>query len=277
MAARFCTSCGRIVPWGAARCPVCGAPAPSGTSPPGGPVPPAASYPGDVFSARRATPEGRAAEARGLRALRLAMLLAIGAGVVSIAEVVVNRSEPLLTSMRSGSTISLGVAHLALLEGFLAVAAILVVAELVALRHALRCFVGVVPGEETPASLALMAVLGVVVLFGGLALFVDAIARSVACAGSSSSIPLSCIVSPEADVGIGLLFIGGIVALVGYIGTLVGVFRLGDAHRDTTVKVGAVLLFFPYLGLIGALLLFWRAERLLDSEGPGPAGSSPFG
>jgi hypothetical protein len=82
----------------------------------------------------------------------------------------------------------------------------------------------------------------------------------VSCAGSGVPIPSSCLLSNTFWGGVALLGLGGLLAFVGYIGVLLGIWRLGTRYADAMFKVGAILLIIPYINLIGAILILIGAR-----------------
>ncbi|HTW54986.1 MAG TPA: DUF973 family protein [Thermoplasmata archaeon] len=279
MATTFCTSCGRAVPAGATFCPGCGAAvaAAAASVPVASPSPsPYAAFGRGGPQDPRMTPEGRAAEGRGLRAVRAAMLLAVVGALFGVGEQVYARLTPFLSVGRTGSGLDLTLGNLAGIEVVIAIAAALTVAEFAFLRIGFSSLVGIVPGESTPAALAVVAAVGFLMLFGGVALLFEAFRRAIQCAGGVQPIPTSCLVNSTLGGGIALLVLGAIVGLVGYIGVLIGLYRIGDAYRDSTIKVGTILLIFPFISVIGAILIWYRAGETLRRQGaPVGPGSLP--
>ena len=96
-----------------------------------------------------------------------------------------------------------------------------------------------------------------------LALFglVYALEQAITCAGSGNPITSACL-----NVGtlLGIVAVMGITAiiiLVGYIGLLIGIWRLGSRYSSDGFKVGAVLLIFPVLSVAGAILILVSARN----------------
>ena len=280
MATTFCTACGRPVPLGGTFCPGCGAsvvaaaPHGGGISPP--PPSPYAAFGHGGPQDPRTTPEGRAAEGRGLRAVRIAMLLAVAGALTALLEQIVGRVVPFISVTRTGSGLDYSLAHLGTLAALLAAAAALTIAEIVALRIGFASLARVLSGESTPAALAIVALVGLIMVWGGIGLFLDALNSALRCAAGAQPIPNSCLLTGTLYGSIALLAIGGILGLIGYIGVLIGLYRIGDAYRDSTIKVGTILLIIPYVSLAGAILIGYRVGKLLDRQGgPVAPGSAP--
>lgn len=125
---------------------------------------------------------------------------------------------------------------------------------------------------STPTSLALVAFFGLLLVFIALAVFLDALYSAVACAGSGMPIPSSCLLTSTFWAGLALIAVGGLIALVGYIGVLIGIWRLGTRYGTPAFKVGAILLIIPYLSVVGAILILIAARssrRTFGTAGPG--------
>ncbi len=133
---------------------------------------------------------------------------------------------------------------------------------------------------STPAF-AVVAIVGFLLLAGGLLAFASAVVAMFRCAGGVTPIPTSCISAGSLLGSAGLLVLGGVVLLVGAIGTIIGIWRLGDRYDDGLFKAGAILLIF--IGIVGAILLLVgviRAEGLVRSQPVAsavlPPTASPF-
>lgn len=70
--------------------------------------------------------------------------------------------------------------------------------------------------------------------------------------------------------------VGGLATLVGLIGILIGVWRLGTRYGDGVFKVSALLLIFPIVSFVGAILILYSAYSHRNrvaamANAPGPA------
>ena len=84
----------------------------------------------------------------------------------------------------------------------------------------------------------------------------------------------SCITGTLAGL-ILIVGIAAILALVGYIGLLIGLWRLGTRYDSGLFKAGAILAIFPLLNLVGAILILvaaHTARERLNSTPPSPVG-----
>jgi hypothetical protein len=269
MSARFCSFCGKPTPSGAAFCPYCGAAASSvaGPPPPGfapGPLP---GSPPFGYATRPGPPdwlippsERRAVDLSVLSTVTLAAVLTL-AGVLLglILTALINVSGLVSVSTgSSGTTVSLPPAWIWAV--LLVVVAGFDLAELFLYRSAFRDLSPGDPRFSTPASLAIVAFIGLVLAFLGVAAFLSALYSAVACAGSGMPIPSSCLLTSTFWAGVALLGIGALIAVIGYIGVLIGIWRLGTRYEAPAFKVGAILMIIPYLGVIGAILILIAAR-----------------
>jgi hypothetical protein len=112
--------------------------------------------------------------------------------------------------------------------------------------------------SSTPTWL-LLVIAGIVFVGIALTVLLWAILSLVSCAGNATVVPPSCIVPGNLLGPLALLLLAGIIALVGFIGTLVGIWRLGDRYGNSLFKIGAVLLIIPYVNIIGQILILVAA------------------
>lgn len=100
----------------------------------------------------------------------------------------------------------------------------------------------------------LMAALGIVIVIGS---FVSAINSP------GSSFGLGAIFA-----GIALLGLGGLLALIGVIGLILGNWRAGKRYDQGTIKIGAIVTILPFVSIVGYILLlvgYMQAGKKLQS------------
>jgi uncharacterized protein DUF973 len=117
--------------------------------------------------------------------------------------------------------------------------------------------------SSTP-TWALLAIVGLILVWVGLAVVLASLASVFSCAvttGPSTRIPVGCVNLGEILGGAGLLLVGGIILLIGYIGMLVGIWRLGDRYGDSLFKIGAVLFIIPFGAIVGQILVLVAATN----------------
>lgn len=281
MSARFCSYCGKPVPAGAAFCPSCGAAVPGPAAPPSpglapGPPPgappfgyaPSPAIPGPIVSSS----ERRTVDLSVLSTVTLAATIALAGVLAGLALSALTNVTRLIsvTTTSSGTTLSLPPAWVWVV--LLIAIGSLELAEIFLFRSAFRDLSFSDVRFSTPASLALVAFFGLLLVFIALAILLDALYGAVACAGSGMPIPSSCLLTSTFWAGLALIAVGGLIALVGYIGVLLGIWRLGTRYGAPAFKVGAILLIIPYLDVVGAILILIAARssrHTVVAAGPG--------
>ncbi|MCI4364714.1 MAG: DUF973 family protein [Thermoplasmata archaeon] len=128
----------------------------------------------------------------------------------------------------------------------------------------------------TPSKLTLALLVGFVMLFVGLyPLLVGAQATASCIATGTPAAPANCGFNREALIGLFLVGVGGVIALIGYIGMVVGIWRLGTRYENDLFKVGAILLILPLLSFVGAILLLVASHSEREKLGSYPAPGTP--
>jgi len=142
------------------------------------------------------------------------------------------------------------------------VSAALSVVTILLLRASFRELVPVDSRFSTPSTLALLLIVGVVVVLIGLVPLIAGAPTLSGCVVTSGNTTLPGNCSGLGDLIIGGLVIlaGAILVLIGYIGCLIGVWRFGSRFQNSLFKVGAVLLLFPVLNVVAAILILIAAQ-----------------
>lgn len=205
-----------------------------------------------------------------LKQVLLAALLAL-ANAISVVVVGVAFSEAgsfvTFAGATGGVTVSLPPLWVAIA---IAIAgAVIAIAEILAFRAAFGGLAYFDYRFATPAKLASLMLIGsVVVLVAGIVLL-DFLYGAIQCAGTGNVVPARCISLPTFWLGLALAGVGGIATLVGYLGVVIGVWRLGSRYRVPLFRVGAILLLIPFVSALGsAVVAFGAWRRLLRLEGP---------
>jgi uncharacterized protein DUF973/zinc ribbon protein len=278
MTARFCPFCGRPVVANATFCASCGAAiagAPPPASPtgyaPSSPLPgpaPYAPYTGAYAPSGRPTPASSAADRSALSSVVLAAVLGLIGAVLSFAELFTRASSFVAVSgAGSGTSFSLDASALYLLAALGAAGLVFALLELSFYR---RAFGALTPQDNrfsTPSKLVLTAITALVLLVLVVVAIFAVIYQAIQCAGSGNPITTACISPGEllGLIGIGLILV--IVLVVGYIGLLIGIWRLGTRYDEPLFKVGAVLLIFPVLNIVALVLILVGARSARDKLG----------
>lgn len=271
----FCSFCGGPLPAAGTFCPSCGAAVPgaAGASgppppppgfPPGAPPPPGYGSPyGSVFPPVP-TPASRTADRRSLTFAEVAAVLFIVSGLVGAVVEFSGRLSGLLTPVTtpSGTTISLPSPWIWIgyLGGLTAV-------DLVVLLLLRTSFHDLVPFDRnfsSPSTLSLVAIFAIVIVMVGTALLLVGLYQAVSCVGTGQPLTRGCVFSGAFIAGLALLAVGAIAALVGFIGVLMGIWRLGTRYSEGLLKVAAVLLIFPVLNIVGAILMLVGTRSALQ-------------
>ena len=116
------------------------------------------------------------------------------------------------------------------------------------------------PTFRTPAVLSLLALIGIAFSLVGAALVLNGLYAAEACVGAGNPITRACLLTGPFWAGIAFAAIGGVLALIGLIGVLLGLWRVGTRYQDSLIHVGTFLLIFPYLNVVGAVLILASAS-----------------
>lgn len=184
-----------------------------------------------------------------------------------------------LTVPAAGETFSYGETALLTVLGISLVGFVLSIVSLWFYREGFLAVRSVDTRFSSSPTWALLAIVGLVLVFLALIVILYALLQVLSCVSSSATpgmFSASCVNIGALLGGFGLLLVGGIILLIGYIGTLVAIFRLGTRYNDSMFKIGAVLLIFPYLSVVGQILVLVAASRARSRVQQGPVyGFSP--
>lgn len=266
MATVFCPACGQPSPIGTTQCPRCGSAIPGLAAAPSAPF---AGTPAAVPSAWSPfapppTVSTKAAERSAARLLRIAFVINL------IGVLLANVVPQVVSALTGGSGFSLvgpfGARSASLTSLFYVIGAITAVGFFIGaaswwLGH--RAFVDLKPADSnfnTPAALTLVGLVGLVLLGLGYLVFLGELGSLVQCVGTGSG---NLTPTPNCFTGqlgallgaLALLGIGLILALIGVIGYILGLWRVGTRYQETLIQVGAILTIFPVLNFIGYILL----------------------
>ncbi|HEV2448922.1 MAG TPA: DUF973 family protein [Thermoplasmata archaeon] len=210
-----------------------------------------------------------------LSSLQIAGLLGLLGGIAGAISAAyfatTNALTPATTSTSSGTlrfTINTGVVEEVLVIG--AAAAVLELVTLCYYLSAFRALRQTDPGFETPARLIWLAIIGLPFLFLGVAYLFESLIALANCSNglpATGNIESSCgsqLAGVLAAAGVFLLV--AIIAFIGWITFLVGVWRLGSLFDEGAFKAAAVLFLIPYVSMIGSLLVWYCARK--QSQNP---------
>jgi hypothetical protein len=222
------------------------------------------------------TPATREVDRTALTYVEWAAVLALIPAVIGVVSLAVPGSfYRLQTTPAGGSTFTFGAATYA----YIAVEAGLELLLSFLLLLAFRRLRTVDSRFGTPATLVWLLVIGIVVVWAGLFVVLAGLSSLHPCnaLGSSPATPTSCGVGNGLLAGLVVVGIAGVLALVGFIALLIGIWRLGSRFRGDLFKVGAILLIFPVLNFVGAILILVEARRARSAlPNPGAVGMVSF-
>lgn len=175
------------------------------------------------------------------------LIIGFGTGLAAGLEAMTSRG----TASASGSILT-GVA------ASIVVAGVIEFIGIVQLRSAFTSLARVDPRNfSMPAKLSTLMLIGLPVVYLGVAVLFGLL--SPLFSGQSSTASVTGITS--ADLGyliasLLLLFVGGIAALVGFIGGLMlGLWRVGSRYDADTIKAAAIIFIIPLITIIAPILI----------------------
>jgi hypothetical protein len=114
-----------------------------------------------------------------------------------------------------------------------------------------------------PRTLAIVTFFGAVLVLVGFGFFISDVYGAIQCAGIGHPLTTTCVSAEGFGAVIAYLILGGIIVFIGFLGILLGIWRLGTWYDAAVFKVGAILLIFPFLSVVGAILILVgiRQER----------------
>ncbi len=208
--------------------------------------------------------ENRASDLTALSHVIIAAILNLAGVVIGLVALFGTSASQLFTVTTNSSgtaTFSANQSNLSVFIVVVAVAVILTFLELIFFRLAFVDLGQFDSRFSTPGTLVLLILVALPILLLALFGLVYALEQAITCAGSGNPITSACL-----NVGtlLGIVAVMGITAiiiLVGYIGLLIGIWRLGSRYSSDGFKVGAVLLIFPVLSVAGAILILVSARN----------------
>ncbi len=61
-----------------------------------------------------------------------------------------------------------------------------------------------------------------------------------------------------------VVMVGAILSVLGYIGIIIGLFRIATKFNDMLMEIGVILFIIPFASIIGAILIFVTAKAITD-------------
>jgi uncharacterized protein DUF973 len=128
-----------------------------------------------------------------------------------------------------------------------------------------------------PMGLAIVGLVGFLVIVGLVGLLAALLLQVIGCGGpgvaTASCVTLAATV-PDPVTLVGGLFLGFIVGLVGWIGLVLGLYRVGKRYGSTLTRIGAILYIVPVADVVAPVLIVVGTSaivRKLRSAGVSPS------
>lgn len=288
MATAPCGRCGGLAPVGAGFCPFCGGTL--GSSLPAGPRFPTSSpgvYPAAAPGVRggggipsptpisygylsgpapSAVATGfsvpseatRASDLEALSYVRWASVLILASSAVGLLVFLLPNSNFAPDDRASlSATFHFGAAFYALLL----VSGALAVVNILLLRGAFHRLAPIDARFSTPSKLARVLLAGAALAAVGLIVVLATLQNLGNCTlTSTGGFTGHCQGLVTLALGELILLPGAILVIIGYVGCLVGLWRVGERYQESSFKIGTLLLLIPLLSVAGAVLLFIAAH-----------------
>ncbi|MCI4320448.1 MAG: DUF973 family protein [Thermoplasmata archaeon] len=114
------------------------------------------------------------------------------------------------------------------------------------------------PRFGAPLGLAIVGLIGLLVLVGLVGLLFGILLQSLSCGGpgvaKASCVTLAASV-PDPITLVSELFLGLVLGLVGWIGLVLGLYRVGRRYGSTLTRIGAILYIVPLADVAAPLLI----------------------
>lgn len=265
MTSGTCPRCGAPISLQAQFCGSCGSPTPSPAppfgAPPGAPAPPTyaaplpGGFPGGAGPFDLRSVQERPVDRRALRTVRWASVLGLVSSFVGLVALAVPGFAQVfsVTSTNAGPVLSTNATSV--FGVYLAAAAVLGLVELFLYRSAYRTLTGVSREFSTPSTLSLLAIVGVLLALIGVGVLFAALVQAIHCVGPGNPLTSACLSGGGFWAAVALLVTGGLLAIVGFIGILIGLWRLGRRFDRSVFQLAAVLLIIPYVSIVGQILI----------------------
>jgi len=217
----------------------------------------------------------RPTELRGVRMARAGALASfIGLVLILISPILIFFTLavhlPLVGETRGSG--SLTIALLEELVALVAVGALLTLISMVLYIIAFSTLRKVHDGFGGPMVLSIIGVIGMLLITLGVALVLVTILQAVGCVASGAA--SSCLSVADLVTGVYAVLGGLLLAFIGWIGLLIGVYRIGKRYDSTLTKVGAILYIIPFLSVIAPLLVLIGIQGIvhrLEQSATAPA------
>jgi Protein of unknown function (DUF973) len=218
-------------------------------------------------------PNTREADIRGLTQVFTAALISVIGSALGVAVPLALSSVGYISISipATGSSVGYGVSAVYTVLGIAIVGLAISILALWLYREGFLAIRPVDNRFSSSPTWALLAIVGLIMVCLGLVAVLVGLVQLLTCSGAATTVPVSCVPLGALLGGAALLVIGLIVLLIGYIGTLVAIWRLGDRYDTSLFKIGAVLLIIPFLSIVGQILVLVAAHGARTRVEAGPA------
>jgi hypothetical protein len=197
-----------------------------------------------------------AAERRGIRSARAASLSTLlGLILVAVAPIVLFVVDGLAVARVYGRHGAKSVT-VTLFEQFVEVIAVGVALLIIAGILYTLCFASfrrVYPGFSGPTGLGIVGLIGCLLILLGLASY---LVQSFSASACSVSTLADCAGLSAFYLDLSVVVGGLLLAFIGWIGLIIGIFRIGKRYGSTITKVGAILYIVPVLNVVAPILIY---------------------
>ena len=206
----------------------------------------------------------RTGEIKGVRWARTA-------AITSLLGLLIAWVGPIAVIFAVGVEIHYGGFHLgsgkATVSAFEDILAVVVVGALISLISivlylvSFNAFRKVGPGFGGPVALLVIGLLGLLLLVVGFALILNDFFQAVSCSASGAS--SSCLDYSQLEGAVLAVFGGLFLSFLGWIGLVIGLYRVGKRYNSTVTKIGGILTIIPIVGLIAPVLVVIGTHQIL--------------
>ena len=198
-----------------------------------------------------ASPGFDVAEDSALSRLRFAAILGIVGFALTVLVAAATPTVAYINEFTAGPTSNANGFSVGVLLFLTVVAAFVVLLQIGMFYQAFQRLAPYDPRFSVPQRLAVIAIVGLVILLLASSAFFYVIYQANICWAGNSGV--GCLNQAAADATVGAMLIAGGLALVGYVGLAVGVWRLADHYSEGLFKPAAILLLL--LTIVGSFLL----------------------
>jgi hypothetical protein len=118
------------------------------------------------------------------------------------------------------------------------------------------------PGFGAAFGLTIVGLVGLLLIVLGAAILAVQVLQAVACSSSSS---FSSCFNIYSTVGPVFSIFGGLfLALLGWIGLVIGIYRIGSRYGSTLTSVGGILMIIPVVGIIAPILVLVGMQSVVE-------------